>query len=108
MIDAQHKWNTSFKPLIIGFFLSLLLTGLAYFVTIHPTLSGISLMSVILALGTLQALIQCICFLHISAEPHPRWSLISLIFTIIVLIIVVGGSLWIMYSLDYNMMPGML
>ena len=107
MIDTKHKWNTSAKPLILGFILSLLLILIAYFLTTHKTFSGISLMSVILALGTIQALIQCIFFLHINTESTPRWSLITLIFTIIVLIIVVGGSLWIMYNLDYNMMPGM-
>ncbi len=107
MIDVKHKWNTSLKPLIIGFVISLFLIFLAYFMTTHQSLSGISLMSAILVLGILQALIQCIFFLHISAEPTPRWSLITLIFTIIVLIIIVGGSLWIMYNLDYNMMPGM-
>lgn len=107
MIDIKHKWNTRITPLIIGFILSLILITLAYFLTTHKTFSGISLMTLILTLGTLQALIQCVFFLHISAESHPRWSLITLIFTIIVMIIVVGGSLWIMYNLDYNMMPGM-
>jgi heme/copper-type cytochrome/quinol oxidase subunit 4 len=29
------------------------------------------------------------------------------LFMLIVLVIVVGGSLWIMHNLDYNMMPSM-
>ncbi len=107
MIDMQYKWNKSIKPLVIGFALSLFLTLLAYFIAKDHLSSGLSLVYVILGLATLQALLQCIFFLHINAESHPRWSLISLIFTVIVLIIIVGGSLWIMYNLDYNMMPTM-
>ena len=107
MIDAEHKWNKSFTPLVIGFLLSLILTFLAYEMTDHHIFSGLSLLLIILGLASAQAIAQCIFFLHIGAESHPQWSLISLIFTIIVLIIIVGGSLWIMYNLDYNMMPGM-
>ncbi|MFS8564395.1 MAG: cytochrome o ubiquinol oxidase subunit IV [Rhabdochlamydiaceae bacterium] len=107
MIDLQYKWNKSSKPLVIGFVLSLILTLLAYLITKNHLSSGLPLVYLILGLATLQALLQCIFFLHINAESHPRWSLISLIFTAIVLVIIVGGSLWIMYSLDYNMMPNM-
>ncbi len=107
MIDAEHKWNRSLKPLITGFLLSLILILSAYWLTTSHLLSGLSMMAAILTLACIQALIQCLYFLNLGAESHPRWSLITFVFTVIVLIIVIGGSLWIMYNLDYNMMPPM-
>ena len=34
-------------------------------------------------------------------------AMLAMIFTIIVVFIMFSGSLWVMYHLNYNMMPGM-
>jgi cytochrome o ubiquinol oxidase operon protein cyoD len=33
--------------------------------------------------------------------------MLALIFTIVLVVIVLTGSIWVMYHLDHNMMPGM-
>jgi cytochrome o ubiquinol oxidase operon protein cyoD len=55
-----------------------------------------------LAVG--QLLVQLGLFLHMGSEPKPRWNLMATLFSLMVVIIVVGGSLWIMNNLNYNMM----
>ena len=107
MIEAKHKWNKSIKPLMIGFLLSIFLTFFAYFIVVQHIAGGLSLLFIILGLAIVQALAQCVFFFQIGTEGKPQWSLISFIFTVIVLVIVIGGSIWIMYNLDYNMMPNM-
>ena len=38
-------------------------------------------------------------------ESKPHWQTITFCFMLLVVFLVIGGSLWIMNNLDYNMMP---
>ena len=107
MIDLYHKWSRSFRSPIIGFFLSVLLTLVAYFIIVQHWFNGWMLTIVILGLGGIQALIQLVFFLHLGIEDKPRWNLLMFLFMVLITVVVIGGSLWIMYNLNYNMMPTM-
>ena len=107
MMDTHHRWNISFKPLIIGFILSLILTLGSYGVLQVPLLSGSTLMATIALMGIVQAFVQLFFFLHVGIESKPRWNLGIFLFMVLLIIVLIGGSLWIMYNLDYHMMPTM-
>lgn len=102
MIDAHHGWNVSFKPVVLGFLFSLILTFAAYRITIHSHLSSTLLTFFLLSLGVLQALLQLLFFLHLGIESKPRWNLMMFLFTFLLVVILIGGSLWIMDNLSYN------
>jgi cytochrome o ubiquinol oxidase operon protein cyoD len=104
MNDAGHPWNISFKPIGVGFVLSLILLVAAYVVTTDSILSGPSLLYTIIGLGTAQALLQVVLFLHVGLEEKPQWNLLMFLFMALIIFLLIGGSLWIMYNLDYNMM----
>ena len=84
----------SLKEYVLAFAASIVLTLTAYFI------SG----AAVIGLGLLQALIQLVVFFHLGREERPRWNLITFLFMGIVLLVIVLGSLWIMYNLDYRMM----
>lgn len=107
MIDREHGWLVSFKPSSIGFVLSLLLTMGTYHFVLKHHLSGAALTLCILGLAMLQALVQFFFFLHVGMETKPRWSLVAFLFMILIMVVIVGGSMWIMSNLDYNTMPNM-
>ncbi len=46
-----------------------------------------------------------IFFLHMTPQSEDGWSLMALIFTLIMVAIALIGSLWVMYHLNTNMMP---
>lgn len=94
----------STKSYIIGFILSIILTLIPYYIVVNHTLGVENTHIVILAFAVLQLLVQVVFFLHLNAESGPKWNLLAFTFTIIVLAILVVGSIWIMYNLDYNMM----
>jgi cytochrome o ubiquinol oxidase operon protein cyoD len=48
-----------------------------------------------------------IFFLHMDAKSEGGWSLMALLFTLILVVIALTGSLWVMYHLNANMMPAM-
>lgn len=96
---------------IKGFVLSLALTLLAYLL-VHTHLAhhhqfppdafmGIALP----VLAVIQLIVQLVFFLHVHKESKPRWNLVVMLFAALVVLIIVIGSLWIMYHLNYNMTP---
>lgn len=105
MIDTHHRWNVSYTPLFIGFILSLILTIATYLIAMHYHLMQWILVFIVVGLGVMQSLLQLVFFMHLGLESKPKWNLLVFIYTVALLIIVVGGSLWIMANLDYNMMP---
>jgi cytochrome o ubiquinol oxidase operon protein cyoD len=94
----------SLKLYIIGFILSLILTFLSYAIVVEELLVGWQLLGAVAFLAASQAIVQLILFLHLGSESKPRWNLLVFLFMVLVLLIIVLGSLWIMYNLDYRMM----
>jgi len=104
----QHEWHGSFKSYLIGFILSLLLTGLSFYAATQANLVHPNRTSILIALGICQAIAQLIFFLHVGQDGKSGyWNSLSLFFTILILIVIVVGSLWIMSDLNMRMMPDM-
>jgi cytochrome o ubiquinol oxidase subunit IV len=96
------------KPYIIGFVLSLVLTFGAYFVVDLrqqlPITTELVITS-ILVLAVLQLLVQLFFFLHMGQEKKPRWNMVVFLSFIGLILLIVISSIWIMYHLNYNMVP---
>lgn len=105
--EIQKEWHGSLKSYVVGFLASLLLTGISFYIVFANLFSGHTLFYAVIGLAVAQAIIQLIFFLHVGQEAKPRWETISLCFTIMVLLIVVIGSLWIMFDLENRVMPDM-
>lgn len=103
----KNEAKTDLKSYIWGFTLSVLLTLTAFFVVDQHLFLGDALFYTVLGLGAVQTVIQLLLFLHLGDEPKPKWNLLTFCFMLTVLIVIVFGSLWIMYSLNYQMMPSM-
>ena len=63
---------------------------------------------VILALAAVQIVVHMVYFLHMNARSEGGWTLLALIFTLVLVVITLSGSLWVMFHLNANMMPSML
>ena len=103
--DSEALWPVSFRSYFVGLFLSLILTLATYFLVDRHMLEPIHLVIVINALAIIQAAVQLYYFLHLGQEEPPRRNFLVFSFMVMVLIILVFGSLWIMYNLNYNMVP---
>jgi cytochrome o ubiquinol oxidase operon protein cyoD len=101
IISTQyHLGRNTLKLYVTGFVLSLFLTVVPYLLVVNDALTAKNLVLTIVVLGLAQLAVQVVFFLHLSTK---RWNLIVFIFTIFVVAILVGGSLWIMYNLKYKM-----
>ena len=96
----------TFQSYMTGFVLSVILTVIPFWLVMGNVLDN-SLVTtlVILALGGVQMVVHVIYFLHMSTKSEGGWTFMSLIFTITVVVIMLAGSVWVMYHLNHNMMP---
>lgn len=95
------------KHHVIGFVLSIVLTLAAYFLVTEHFFSTVNTLIAIGAMAAIQAYLQLYFFLDLGNEPKPRWNMMHFLFMLLVLVVIVGGSMWIMHHLNYNMMPPM-
>lgn len=91
------------KIYIAGLVLSVALTLTAFKVVDDGRLGGNGLIAILLGFAIVQLFVQLVFFLHFGREGRPRWNTAAFGFMAIVLVILVGGTLWIMYSLNYHM-----
>lgn len=102
---TPHEGYGDVTSYVIGFILSILLTIAAYFFVVENLFSGWHLVLAISGLAITQAIVQLVFFLHLGAEKGPHWNLITFMFMFVILVVLVAGTLWIMYHLDYAMRP---
>lgn len=96
----------SVKSYVIGLILSIVLTLVAFGVVMMGGFSTLTTVIMILVMAVLQILVQLIMFMHMNTQSDEGWNLMSFVFTIVILGLIVGGSLWIMQHLQQNMMAG--
>lgn len=101
--NEHQTTHGSYGAYITGFVLSIVLTLAAYFLIVNHWLLGLGALLFVAVLAILQLLVQLLFFLHLGEERGPRWNLMTFLFAGMVVVIVVIGSLWIMYNLNYNM-----
>jgi cytochrome o ubiquinol oxidase subunit IV len=101
--DHSHG---SMKSYLIGFFLSVVLTAIPFWLVMTGALNNTQATAlVITALAAVQIVVHMVFFLHMDAKSEGGWSMLALIFTLIVVGITLSGSLWVMFHLTTNMMP---
>ena len=94
------------RSYLIGFALSVLLTAVPFWLVMGHVLPDPRLaVLAIMACAAVQVVVHTIFFLHVTTRAEGGWTLLALAFAGVVITLVVGGSLWIMYHLNSNMMP---
>ena len=98
----------SMRDYVTGFVLSVILTAIPFFLVMSG-LVGSGRLTAFLVLGcaVIQIIVHMIYVLRMNLKNEAGWTMISLVFTIVVLVIAVIGTIWVMYHMDANMMPGM-
>ena len=103
------KGHGSKRSYLIGFALSSVLTAIPFWLVMSGVLGNPGLTAAaVIVFAVLQILVHTICFLHVNTQSEGGWTIIAYLFTAVILLITIAGSLWIMYHLNSNMMPGVM
>ena len=96
----------SYRSYVIGFVLSVLLTVPPFWIVLSEVEMNVGwALAVIFGLGAVQIIVHVHYFLHVTVKAEQGWQSMSLIFTAMLLVIILAGSIWVMVHLHENMMP---
>lgn len=105
--EMQQAYHGSLKSYLLGFLVCFCLTCLSFYLVSVKAFSFSHLSYMIIALALTQVIFQLLFFLHLGKKMAPQWENSALFFAVLTLLIVVLGSLWIMYDLNQRVMKGM-
>ncbi|CEJ14651.1 cytochrome o ubiquinol oxidase subunit IV [Phreatobacter sp. AB_2022a] len=96
----------SFKGYLTGFLLSVVLTAIPFWLVMTGALGSNQATAIaITVFAAVQVVVHMVFFLHMDTRAEGGWTMMALIFTLIVVGITLAGSLWVMFHLTTNMMP---
>ena len=94
------------RDYVTGFVLSVILTAIPFWLVMNGVIADSNTTAlVILGFAAMQIVVHMVFFLHMNPRSEGGWNLLALIFTTVLVVIVLSGSLWVMHHLNTNMMP---
>ena len=105
-INHEHTEvaKSGVKNYLIGFVLALVLTLISFGLTQMQSLSRRQMIICIFIAAVVQMLVHLRFFLHMDRSSGSRWNLIFLAFTAVLIFLFVGGTIWVMFTLNSRMM----
>jgi len=98
--------HSTFKGYMTGFVLAVILTAIPFWLVMGKVFDKPSTTAlVILGLAVVQIVVHMVYFLHMDSKSEGGWNMLALIFTLVLVVITLAGSLWVMYHMNTNMMP---
>ncbi|OJT96177.1 MAG: cytochrome o ubiquinol oxidase subunit IV [Rhizobium sp. 63-7] len=101
--EAGHG---TFRSYVTGFILSVILTAIPFWLVMAGVFeSRLVTAALVMGFGAIQIVVHMIYFLHMNTKSEGGWTMLALIFTLLLVAIALAGSLWVMHHLNVNMMP---
>jgi cytochrome o ubiquinol oxidase operon protein cyoD len=98
--------HSTFKGYMTGFVLSIILTAVPFWLVMGNVFANSTTTAfVILGFAAVQMVVHMIYFLHMNSKSEGGWNMLALMFTLVLVVITLAGSIWVMYHMNANMMP---
>jgi cytochrome o ubiquinol oxidase subunit IV len=94
----------SVRSYVVGFILSVVLTVAAFGVVTQQLMGPTESIIAIAVLAFIQILVHLVFFLHMNTSSSQRWNVVAFGFTVMVAVIVIGGTLWVLHNVGAHMM----
>lgn len=101
---ARGVWE-GIRSYLIGLVLAVLLTVLSFYLVGTNLIWEPGLPAALASLAIAQIGVHLVFFLHITSAPDNTNTVLALAFGVLIVGLIIGGSLWIMYHLNQNMVP---
>ena len=98
--------HSTFSGYMWGFVLSIILTAIPFWLVMTDLITNRPTAVMVLGgFAVVQVLVHMVFFLHMNGKIEGGWTMLSTLFTVIVLAIAIAGTLWVMFHMNTNMMP---
>ena len=102
--DAGHV-GAAVRTYLLGLALAVGLTAASFWAIDTKLIYGPSVPIAISVLALAQMGVHLVFFLHITTSPDNTNNVLALAFGVLIVLLVIGGSVWIMANMSYNLMP---
>ena len=104
--DHGEAGHGTRKGYLTGFLLAVVLTIIPFWLVMgRPIADAQVLIPLIMGLAAVQIVVHMVYFLHMNTRSEGGWSMLALIFTVVIVFITLSGSIWVMDHMNSNMMP---
>lgn len=90
---------------LVGLALATLITVVAFFISQTTLVWQPSIPIALFVLAVAQMGVHLVFFLHITTGPDNTNNVLALAFGVLIVLLLIGGTVWIMYHMNHNMMP---
>jgi cytochrome o ubiquinol oxidase operon protein cyoD len=90
---------------VVGLALAVLLTATSFYIAGTDLVWAPSIPVALVVLAVAQMGVHLVFFLHITTGPDNTNNVMALAFGVLIVVLLIGGSLWIMANLNHSMMP---
>jgi cytochrome o ubiquinol oxidase operon protein cyoD len=105
--DDHDDLHVTMGDYVKGFILAVILTAIPFYLVMNNVITDRTTAVAVLGLfAVIQVLVHMVYFLHMNGKIQGGWTMLSTIFTVIFLAIAISGTLWVMFHMNTNMMPG--
>lgn len=104
MSGAENAYSSHVKRYLIGLLLAITLTAIPFALVSTAVLSKPVTLAIIAITAIAQILVHLRYFLNLTFSPRNTWFVVAIVFTAVILLIMAGGTLWIMFDLNRHMM----
>jgi cytochrome o ubiquinol oxidase subunit IV len=105
MDAADYSVREDVQGYLLGFMLATLLTVTSFYVVHTDLIWGPGIAVALVVLAVAQIGVHLVFFLHLTTAPDNTNNVLALAFGILIVVLIIGGSLWIMDHLNERMMP---
>jgi len=102
--DHPGKYRSELRVYVIGYGLALLLTAVPFALVYWSALPPFWLLIAIGAFALVQVVVHFRCFLHIDPPKQKNDDLQLILFSSLILLLMIGGTIWILANLAMRMM----
>lgn len=96
--------HSSPRSYLVGFALAVFFTLISFSLIWVEGIPKATAVAGLFVAALLQMLVHLRYFLHLDSSSGQRWNVVLLAFTALLVFIFIGGTMWVMYSLNSNMM----
>ena len=89
---------------MVGFALAIILTLISFGIVAAGVAPGYAAVVGLVAAAVIQILVHLYYFLHLEPSRENQWNFISIVFTALILLIFIAGTVWVIFTLNSRMM----
>jgi cytochrome o ubiquinol oxidase subunit IV len=101
----EEEFGGGITGYVVGLALALLLTAASFYMVNSDLVWAPAIPAALIALAVAQMGVHLVFFLHVTTGPDNTNNVLALAFGVFVVLLLVGGSIWIMAHLSHQLMP---